>query len=99
MVELLNVDLKTLTGKNLLFGFSLETGDLTSVQVVAKTSATKPSLAGWLKADYPDNSETEEFELADAYAWLAANAPGWGRITKADLTFSETGKLIRLQSL
>ena len=99
MITIENVDLKAIKGKNILFGFSRKTGDLTSVALVEKTSDARPSMAGWLRSEYPDDSETEEFRLADAAAWLAVNAPGYGRISKAHLRFNEAGKLVLVQEV
>lgn len=102
MIMLENIDLGSIrTKKNtgLLFGFSLETGDLTSVQLIERTTTNKPTAAGWLKGEYPDDSATEEFKLADAYCYLAANAGGWGRIARGSLVFNAAGRLIRVDEI
>ena len=99
MITLENVDLRSMKGKNFLFSFSQATGDLTSVQIVASTSTSRPNLAGWLPAEYPESSDTEDFKLANAYAWLAVNAPGWGKLTVATIQFNKTtGKIAKIIS-
>ena len=92
MTTQITVNTTEIKGKNILFGFSLETGDLSSVAVVEKTSDAQPSNAGWLK-EYPEDTETEEFKLADAFAFLAVNAPGYGNLSNAQITFDANGKI------
>ncbi len=82
---------ETIKNKNIQFGFSLDSGHLTSVQIVNKMSDAQPNGAGWLK-DYPEDSDTEEFKLADAYAWLAVNVPGRGDST-VDLVLDKNAKV------
>lgn len=98
MITIANLNEATIKDKNFLFGFSLDTGDLTSVQIVEKTSDAQPSISGWLK-EYPEDSETEEFKLADAVAYLSVHAGGWGRLKQFDLVFDTNGKLSKVEEV
>ena len=95
----LSVDMAQVKGQALLFGFSLESGSLTSVALVPRKTSNKPGLSGWLKGAYPEDSSTEEFKLADAYAYLAVHAPGWGQLKKAIFSFNDNGKLVKVEAV
>lgn len=99
MITLGNVNVQSVKGKGLLFGFSLDSGDLASVVLVERAESTMANNAGWLAKAYPPDSDTETFKLADAFAWLAVNVPGWGRLTCATLTFNDAGKLTNVQEI
>ena len=93
----LSVDMTQVKGQALLFGFSLESGSLTSVALVPRKTSNKPGLSGWLKGEYPEDSATEEFKLADAFAYLSVHTPWWAHLTRARLSFNDHCQLVKAE--